>query len=53
MLDGIGTTEENLQAAIDEGVEIPDPAIFYVMPVSRAYYPQQSLNADPGNLRER
>jgi peptide/nickel transport system substrate-binding protein len=30
---------EYLQAAIDEGVEIPDPAIFYVMPVSRAYYP--------------
>lgn len=30
---------EFLQAAIDEGVEIPDPAIFYVMPVSRAYYP--------------
>jgi peptide/nickel transport system substrate-binding protein len=32
--------QEFLQAAIDEGVEIPDPAIFYVMPVSRAYYPQ-------------
>jgi peptide/nickel transport system substrate-binding protein len=32
--------QEYLQAAIDEGVEIPDPAIFYVMPVSRAYYPQ-------------
>ena len=32
--------KEYLQAAIDEGVEIPDPAIFYVMPVSRAYYPQ-------------
>jgi peptide/nickel transport system substrate-binding protein len=31
---------EYLQTAIDEGVEIPDPAIFYVMPVSRAYYPQ-------------
>jgi peptide/nickel transport system substrate-binding protein len=31
---------EFLQAAIDEGVEIPDPVIFYVMPVSRAYYPQ-------------
>lgn len=30
---------EFLQAAIDEGVEIPDPVIFYVMPVSRAYYP--------------
>ncbi len=29
-----------LQAAIDEGVEIPDPVSFYVMPVSRAYYPQ-------------
>jgi len=28
-----------LQAAIAEGVEIPDPAIFYVMPVSRAYFP--------------
>jgi peptide/nickel transport system substrate-binding protein len=31
---------EFLQAAIDEGVTIPDPAIFYVMPVSRSYYPQ-------------
>jgi peptide/nickel transport system substrate-binding protein len=31
--------QEYLQMAIDEGVEIPDPAIFYVMPVSRAYYP--------------
>jgi peptide/nickel transport system substrate-binding protein len=31
--------QDFLQAAIDEGVEIPDPAIFYVMPVSRAYYP--------------
>ncbi|RME43627.1 MAG: ABC transporter substrate-binding protein, partial [Chloroflexi bacterium] len=31
---------EYLQKAKDEGVEIPDPAIFYVMPVSRAYYPQ-------------
>jgi peptide/nickel transport system substrate-binding protein len=30
---------EYLQAAVDEGVVIPDPAIFYVMPVSRAYYP--------------
>jgi peptide/nickel transport system substrate-binding protein len=30
---------EHLQMALDEGVEIPDPAIFYVMPVSRAYYP--------------
>jgi peptide/nickel transport system substrate-binding protein len=28
-----------LQAAVDEGVVIPDPAIFYVMPVARAYYP--------------
>jgi peptide/nickel transport system substrate-binding protein len=32
--------QEFLQKAIDEGVEIPDPVIFYVMPVSRAYYPQ-------------
>lgn len=32
--------KEYLQTAIAEGVEIPDPAIFYVMPVSRAYYPQ-------------
>ncbi len=31
---------EYLQAAIDEGVVIPDPAIFYVMPISRAYFPQ-------------
>ena len=30
---------EFLQAAVDEGVVIPDPVIFYVMPVSRAYYP--------------
>jgi peptide/nickel transport system substrate-binding protein len=30
---------EFLQAAVDEGVVIPDPAIFYVMPVSRAYFP--------------
>jgi peptide/nickel transport system substrate-binding protein len=30
---------EYLQAAVDEGVVLPDPAIFYVMPVSRAYYP--------------
>jgi peptide/nickel transport system substrate-binding protein len=29
-----------LQAALDEGVEIPDPVIFYVMPIARAYYPQ-------------
>lgn len=47
---------EYLQAAIDEGVEIPDPAIFYVMPVSRAYFPVpqqtgeliQSMLADIG-----
>jgi peptide/nickel transport system substrate-binding protein len=32
--------QEFLQAAIDEGVQIPDPTVFYVMPVSRAYYPQ-------------
>jgi peptide/nickel transport system substrate-binding protein len=31
--------KEYLQMAIDEGVEIPDPVIFYVMPVSRSYYP--------------
>jgi peptide/nickel transport system substrate-binding protein len=31
---------EFLQAALDEGVVLPDPAIFYVMPVSRSYYPQ-------------
>jgi peptide/nickel transport system substrate-binding protein len=31
--------QEYLQAAIDEGVEIPESAVFYVMPVSRAYYP--------------
>jgi peptide/nickel transport system substrate-binding protein len=30
---------EFLQAAVDEGVAIPDPVIFYVMPVSRAYFP--------------
>ena len=30
---------ELLDKAVAEGVEIPDPAIFYVMPVSRAYYP--------------
>lgn len=35
-----------LQKAIDEGVEIPDPAIFYVMPVSRAYYPQPQLTGE-------
>jgi peptide/nickel transport system substrate-binding protein len=28
-----------LQAAVDEGVVIPNPVIFYVMPVSRAYFP--------------
>jgi peptide/nickel transport system substrate-binding protein len=28
-----------LEQAVADGVEIPDPAIFYVMPVSRAYYP--------------
>ena len=32
--------KEFLQAAVDEGVQIPETAIFYVMPVSRAYYPQ-------------
>ena len=31
--------KEFLQTAIDEGAEIPDPVIFYVMPVARAYYP--------------
>ena len=31
--------EELLAQAVADGVEIPDPAIFYVMPVSRAYYP--------------
>ncbi len=30
---------ELLAKAVADGVEIPDPAIFYVMPVSRAYYP--------------
>ena len=30
---------EFLQTALDEGVVIPDPVIFYVMPVSRAYFP--------------
>lgn len=29
-----------LQQAIDEGVEIPDPVIFYVMPNPRLYFPQ-------------
>jgi peptide/nickel transport system substrate-binding protein len=32
--------QEFLQTAIDEGVQIPDPVIFYVMPISRLYYPQ-------------
>jgi peptide/nickel transport system substrate-binding protein len=48
--------KEYLDQAIAEGVQIPDPAIFYVMPVSRAYYPQpqqtgeliQSMLADIG-----
>ena len=31
---------EYLQAAIDEGVEIPDPVIFYVMATPRLYFPQ-------------
>jgi len=31
---------EFLQTAISEGVEIPDPVIFYVMPTPRLYYPQ-------------
>ena len=35
----VDKAKEFLQTAIDEGVEIPDPVIFYVMPVSRAYYP--------------
>jgi peptide/nickel transport system substrate-binding protein len=35
----VAAAQDFLQAAVDEGVEIPDPAIFYVMPVSRAYYP--------------
>ena len=34
-----GLAEELLAKAVADGVEIPDPAIFYVMPVSRAYYP--------------
>jgi peptide/nickel transport system substrate-binding protein len=29
-----------LQTAIDEGVQIPDPVIFYVMPTPRLYFPQ-------------
>ena len=52
--------KEYLQAAIDEGVEIPDPVIFYVMPVSRAYFPDpaptgeliQSMLADIGITTE-
>jgi peptide/nickel transport system substrate-binding protein len=35
-----------LQAAIDEGVEIPETAIFYVMPVSRAYYPDPQATGE-------
>lgn len=31
---------EYLQKAIDEGVQIPDPVIFYVMPTPRLYFPQ-------------
>jgi peptide/nickel transport system substrate-binding protein len=31
---------EFMQAALDEGVVIPDPAVFYAMPISRAYFPQ-------------
>ena len=31
---------EYLQAAVDEGVQIPDPVIFYVMPTPRLYFPQ-------------
>ena len=31
---------EYLQMAIDEGVQIPDPVVFYVMPISRLYFPQ-------------
>ncbi len=38
--------QEYLQAAIDEGVVIPDPAIFYVMPVSRAYYPDPQATGE-------
>ena len=30
---------ELLAKAVADGVDIPDPVIFYVMPVSRAYYP--------------
>jgi peptide/nickel transport system substrate-binding protein len=32
--------QEYLDAAIAEGVEIPDPVIFYVMPDPRLYFPQ-------------
>lgn len=32
--------KDYLQKAIDEGVEIPDPVIFYVMPAARLYFPQ-------------
>ena len=35
-----------LQTAIDEGVVIPDPVIFYVMPVSRAYYPDPQATGE-------
>ena len=31
---------EYLQTAVSEGVEIPDPVIFYVMPTPRLYFPQ-------------
>ncbi len=45
---------EYLQAAIDEGVEIPDTAVFYVMPVSRAYFPfpQQTGEFMQANLAD-
>jgi peptide/nickel transport system substrate-binding protein len=45
---------EYLQTAIDEGVGIPDPAVFYVMPVARAYYPfpQQTGELIQANLAE-
>ncbi len=32
--------KQYLQDAIDEGVQIPDPVIFYVMPTPRVYFPQ-------------
>jgi peptide/nickel transport system substrate-binding protein len=38
--------KDYLQAAIDEGVVIPEPAIFYVMPVSRAYYPDPQATGE-------